>query len=61
MTDPAGLAAALERAGYLADDGLATAAYLTLALRRPLLLEGDAGVGKTAVAARAGRRCSGRR
>ncbi|WP_368070135.1 AAA family ATPase [Nitriliruptor sp.] len=50
VTDPAGLATELERAGYLADDGLATAAYLTLALRRPLLLEGDAGVGKTAVA-----------
>jgi MoxR-like ATPase len=50
VTDPAGLATALEGAGYLADEGLATAAYLTLALRRPLLLEGDAGVGKTAVA-----------
>jgi MoxR-like ATPase len=50
VTDPAGLADRLRDHGYLADDGLATAAYLALALRRPLLLEGDAGVGKTAIA-----------
>ena len=49
VTDPASLAAALERHGYLADTGLATAAYLACTLRRPLFLEGDAGVGKTAV------------
>jgi MoxR-like ATPase len=36
--------------GYLADDGLATAVFLALELRRPLLLEGEAGVGKTEVA-----------
>jgi MoxR-like ATPase len=36
--------------GYLADDGLATSILLALQLRRPLLLEGDAGVGKTEVA-----------
>jgi len=36
--------------GYLPDDGLATAVYLALALHRPLLLEGEAGVGKTEVA-----------
>lgn len=36
--------------GYLADEGLATAVYLALTLKRPLLLEGDAGVGKTDVA-----------
>jgi MoxR-like ATPase len=36
--------------GYLADDGLATAGYLALRLGRPLFLEGDAGVGKTAFA-----------
>ena len=36
--------------GYLADEGLATVVYLALALRRPLLLEGEAGVGKTEVA-----------
>ena len=35
---------------YLADEGLATAIYLALRLRRPLLLEGEAGVGKTEVA-----------
>jgi MoxR-like ATPase len=35
---------------YLADRGLATAIYLALRLRRPLLLEGEAGVGKTEVA-----------
>ncbi|MGH3742811.1 MAG: hypothetical protein ACRDT1_15990, partial [Micromonosporaceae bacterium] len=44
---PAELATALERSGYLADDGLATAGYLALRLGRPLFLEGDAGVGKT--------------
>ena len=36
--------------GYLADDGVATAAYLALRMRRPLFVEGDAGVGKTALA-----------
>jgi MoxR-like ATPase len=48
---PAELARALAVAGYLADDGLAVAGYLALRLRRPLFLEGDAGVGKTALAA----------
>lgn len=48
--DPAGLRAALEQSGYLADLGIATAAFLAGALRRPLLLEGEAGVGKTALA-----------
>jgi MoxR-like ATPase len=41
--------AALEGASYLPDRGLATAVYLALAMRRPLLLEGEAGVGKTEV------------
>ena len=36
--------------GYLADEGLATAVLLALRLERPLLLEGEAGVGKTEVA-----------
>ncbi len=36
--------------GYLADDGLATSIFLALTLPRPLLLEGEAGVGKTEVA-----------
>src|ERR1700722_6726725 len=35
---------------YLADEGLATSIFLALKLRRPLLLEGEAGVGKTEVA-----------
>ena len=35
---------------YLADEGLATAIFLSISLRRPLLLEGEAGVGKTEVA-----------
>jgi MoxR-like ATPase len=50
VSSPEDLADRLAEVGYLADAGVATAAYLTLALRRPLLLEGDAGVGKTAVA-----------
>ncbi len=41
---------ALARHDYLADEGLATAVFLALKLRRPLLLEGEAGVGKTEVA-----------
>ena len=36
--------------GYVADRGLAVSVYLALTLRRPLFLEGEAGVGKTAVA-----------
>jgi MoxR-like ATPase len=36
--------------GYLADDGLATSVFLAAALEQPLLLEGEAGVGKTEVA-----------
>jgi len=40
----------LGRESYLADRGLATAVYLALAMPRPLLLEGEAGVGKTEVA-----------
>ena len=41
---------ALTRHAYLADRGLATAIYLSLSLGKPLLLEGEAGVGKTEVA-----------
>jgi MoxR-like ATPase len=40
----------LRDGSYLADRGLATSAYLAMSLDRPLLLEGDAGVGKTEVA-----------
>jgi len=41
---------ALREASYLPDRGLATAVFLALAMGRPLLLEGEAGVGKTEVA-----------
>jgi len=41
---------ALAAHDYLADEGLATAIFLALRLERPLLLEGEAGVGKTEVA-----------
>jgi MoxR-like ATPase len=40
----------LQRSGYLVDADLATTVWLASALQRPLLLEGDAGVGKTAMA-----------
>jgi MoxR-like ATPase len=40
---------ALARESYLPDRGLATAIFLALAMHRPLLLEGEAGVGKTEV------------
>ena len=50
VTSPQDLARRLDAAGYLADDGLATAAYLALRMHRPLFCEGDAGVGKTALA-----------
>ncbi|WP_186760775.1 MoxR family ATPase [Arthrobacter alpinus] len=44
------LSAMLASTGYLADDGLATIAYLALGMERPLLLEGEPGTGKTALA-----------
>jgi MoxR-like ATPase len=47
---PAALAAALRTTGYLADDDLATAAFLALAMHRPLFCEGEPGTGKTALA-----------
>jgi MoxR-like ATPase len=50
VDSPADLAARLDVAGYLADEGLATAAFLALRMGRPLFLEGEAGVGKTALA-----------
>lgn len=48
--DRTGLASRLAAVGYVADGGLATALALMDMLRRPLLLEGEAGVGKTEVA-----------
>ncbi|MGH8969982.1 MAG: AAA family ATPase [Actinomycetes bacterium] len=50
VTSPGRLAELLDAQGYLADEGVATAAYLALTMRRPLFCEGDAGVGKTALA-----------
>ena len=50
MQSPSDVTQALADEGYLADQGLATAAYLAFALEQPLLLEGEAGVGKTEVA-----------
>ncbi len=50
LDSPAALADALASTGYLADEGLATAGFLALRLGRPLFLEGEAGVGKTAFA-----------
>jgi MoxR-like ATPase len=43
------VAEALKREDYLPDHGLTTAIYLSLEMGRPLLLEGEAGVGKTEV------------
>jgi MoxR-like ATPase len=50
ISSPEALAEALRSAMYLADDGIATAGYLALALGKPLLLEGAPGVGKTEAA-----------
>jgi MoxR-like ATPase len=44
------LAEILRQGGYLADRGLATALFVSLSLQRPILLEGEVGVGKTEVA-----------
>jgi MoxR-like ATPase len=44
------VSALLGRTGYLCDDELATVTYLMLAMQRPLLLEGEPGTGKTALA-----------
>ncbi|MFY9509914.1 MAG: MoxR family ATPase [Rubrivivax sp.] len=57
--DAQGLREQLHHAGYIADEALATTLWLAGELQRPLLLEGDAGVGKTALAlalAQAGQR-----
>lgn len=44
------VATALAEHGYLPDEGLATAVFLSMSLGRPLFLEGEAGVGKTELA-----------
>ncbi|WP_067928841.1 AAA family ATPase [Alicyclobacillus shizuokensis] len=50
FTGPEDVERAFARAGYIADKALATSVFLALALKRPLFLEGEAGVGKTEVA-----------
>ena len=50
VPDVASLAARLDQAGYLTDEGLATALFCAVRLPQPILLEGEPGVGKTEVA-----------
>ena len=50
MESSAELASMLASTGYLADDELATVGFLALRMERPLLLEGEPGTGKTALA-----------
>jgi MoxR-like ATPase len=50
LTSPESIRFALEGTGYLADDDLATVVYLAHGMQRPLLLEGEPGTGKTALA-----------
>ncbi|NBO95095.1 MAG: MoxR family ATPase [Betaproteobacteria bacterium] len=50
MEVAASLREELHQAGYITDEDLATVLWLATALQRPLLIEGDAGVGKTALA-----------
>ncbi|MFF7898621.1 AAA family ATPase [Streptomyces sp. NPDC007920] len=50
LDSPGQVRSCLERTGYLVDDGLAVACFLALRLHRPVFCEGDAGVGKTALA-----------
>jgi MoxR-like ATPase len=49
-SSPAELGAKLAATGYVGDDALATVTHLALAMQRPLLLEGEPGTGKTALA-----------
>jgi MoxR-like ATPase len=50
VASPTELGSALERTGYLPDEGIATAAFLALRMHRPLFCEGEPGTGKTALA-----------
>src|ERR1700739_4547612 len=48
--DPDDLMREFERLGYVTDTSLSTSVYLTLRHKKPLLIEGHAGLGKTEVA-----------
>ena len=50
VESPGSLAGSLEGVGYLADEGVATAAFLAMRLGRPLFCEGEPGTGKTSLA-----------
>ena len=50
MSSAGDVARLLDATGYLADDELSTVTYLALSMQRPLLLEGEPGTGKTALA-----------
>src|ERR1700679_3845826 len=50
LPDVAALSRALDGAGYLADEPLATALFLAARMGQPILLEGEPGVGKTEAA-----------
>lgn len=49
-SSPTELAALLAEVDYVADEGLATVGHLAIALQRPLMVEGEPGTGKTALA-----------
>ncbi|GAB2887484.1 AAA family ATPase [Nocardioides pacificus] len=50
VVDPADIERRLSATGYVTDESLATVAFLALRMQRPLLLEGEPGTGKTALA-----------
>ncbi len=50
VESPESLAGELDRVGYLADEGVSTAAFLAMRLGRPLFCEGEPGTGKTSLA-----------